>query len=58
MKKIKLIKITLLIIILVEEIRSVNLQLVNINRLIELEKFEEEYNKLVNYLHPKIDDTL
>lgn len=58
MKKLKLIKITLLIIILVEEIRSVNLQLVNINRLIELEKFEEEYNKLVNYLHPKIDDTL
>lgn len=58
MSKLKLIKITLLIIILAEEIRSTNYQLINFNRLIELEKFEEEYNKLVDYLHPKIDDTL
>ncbi|MGW7932726.1 hypothetical protein ACWEWU_13965 [Staphylococcus xylosus] len=56
----RVLKITLLIIILIKEIRSATENRVTISqkRLTELEEFKKEYRNLVNELHFKYDDSL
>ncbi|CDR64895.1 TPA: hypothetical protein ACGIYZ_002098 [Staphylococcus argenteus] len=60
MELLKYAKITLLIVILVEEIKRVAEKRVTISRIHfrELKEFKKEYRKLINSIHFKTDDSL
>ncbi|HDT6171984.1 TPA: hypothetical protein QF099_002716 [Staphylococcus aureus] len=60
MELLKYAKITLLIVILAEEIKSVAEKRVTISRIHfrELNEFKKEYRKLINSIHFKTDDSL
>ncbi|AAX90742.1 TPA: hypothetical protein PI361_002293 [Staphylococcus aureus] len=60
MELLKYAKITLLIVILAEEIKSVAEKRVTISQIHfrELNEFKKEYRKLINSIHFKTDDSL